>query len=286
MIKTYNYNITQAECGVLVNFNPVFSSFVDGLGIPANSLPNLPAKETYILSFSVENTIPSGKATITLSPITYTIANSKAFIPQVSAKINTQFNGESQSLIKLVIKDIYNNHLYSDYVNIVCSPNSTIQRNGTYNTINKGPTNGTIINVESSDLLIGMTVKDIGSGASSNTFSIIKIISSGSIEILDNTLPSTLPAGSRTFEFTRNIGCIAPDNNSGNISYIYLNQSNNWTYKVNDKIIAKFNRANNNDNVTIVLQAKNASKLPDKGSKQDIPSVSIVRVNGPVALIS
>jgi len=284
MIKTYNYSITQAECGVLVNFNPVFSSFVDGLGIPINSLPNLPAKETYLLSFSVENTIPSGKANITLSPSTYTISNSKAFVPQVSAKISTQFNGESQSLIKLTIKDIYNNHLYSDYVNIVCSPNSTIQKNGTYNTTTKGSNGGTLINVETTDLLIGMTVKDIGSGSSSNTFSIINIPSNGSIEILDNTAPSTLPIGSRTFEFTRNIGCIAPNNSSTSISYIYLNASNNWTYKVNDKIIAKFNRANINDNITIVLQAKNASKLPDKGSKQDIPSISIVRVNGPVAI--
>lgn len=121
MFKTLTFSTEQCECGALITFDPVFSK-TPGAGeiAPSGATPNLPAKDSYVISFSQETTVPSGQTSVELSPASYTISNNSIFAAQVSAKITSFHVGEPEALIKMTIKDIYGNQLYSDYVQVNC----------------------------------------------------------------------------------------------------------------------------------------------------------------------
>lgn len=306
MFNTYSYSIEDCECGILLNFDPVFSvNPNDGVLVPSGSSPNIAAKTTYLLNFSTGNILPSPDAVeVSLSPINYTITNNKIFTPQVSAKIKSAQKGSSQSLIKLIIKDEYNTELFTDYLKIICSSSIPIKRLGSFST-QTGPTGGAVINVNTAGLRVGMEVKDLATRILTNSY-IIEIISENSIEVSNNVRISNSTATpnrkddqlgnlvglvnpdsskQQYFEFISPIDCAAPPETS-DPKYIYLNKDNNWTYKNNDKLIAKFINIEEDENLVVVLPAKNKSLLPAKTSKHDIPEIAMVKINDYIALIT
>ena len=121
MFKTLRLSTEQCECGALITFDPVFSK-TPGAGeiAPSGASPNLPAKDSYVISFSQETSVPSGQTSVELSPSSYMISNNSIFAPQVSAKISSFHAGEPEALIKMTIKDVYGNQLYTDYVQVNC----------------------------------------------------------------------------------------------------------------------------------------------------------------------
>ena len=123
MLNSSEFTTEECSCGVLLNFNPVFSSIPTSTGIPipaGTTSPNIDAKDTYIINFNVESVFPVNN-NYTLSPSEYTISNSEIFIPQTSFSITSEAG--SQALIKMSITDIYSNELYVDYKQVICNLN-------------------------------------------------------------------------------------------------------------------------------------------------------------------
>lgn len=111
-------NLTsECECGLLVQFDKVWST---------GAYPPIPPKDTYIVEFSKELSIPSGTS-VNISPSGYAISRINEFNPECSVQIVSEYLSGSQTVVKVDIKDIYNKTLYSQYKKIVCSPqNSTL----------------------------------------------------------------------------------------------------------------------------------------------------------------
>lgn len=170
------FSTNLCDGGVLVSFENLSSS-----GSGANISPT----ETYLIEFENELSIPSGNI-ITISPSGYTIKNSKSFTPQCVAKIKSEYTEGSQTLIKLVIKDINYNVLKTQYKRIICSPES-----------------------------------------GKPCF-----------------FPVKQPQGSQ---------------------YVTLNRRNNWEYRYNGYMIAKFTPESITDNIAIKLPRKDITYLPSKG---------------------
>lgn len=306
MFNTYSYSIEDCECGILLNFDPVFSvNPQDGVLVPSGLSPNILAKKLYSLNFTTENILPSSDTVdVSLSPTNYTISNNKIFTPQASAKIKTAQKGSSQSLIKLTIKDEYNTELYTDYLKIICSSSTPIKRLGSFST-QIGPNGGVIINTNTEGLEVGMEVKDLASNLLSNAY-IIQILSNSSLEVssitkisnASSTNPSRKdselgglagllnPDNSKQqyFEFIFPLDCSVPPESSQ--SYIYLNKDNNWTYKINDKLLAKYINITEDENLIVALPSKNKTLLPSRNSKHDIPDIAMVKINDYIALIT
>ena len=286
MFTTYNYSIPECECGVLLNFDPVFSvNPNDATIVPTGASANVPNIQTYYVNFITDSVLPSSQVTVTLSPDSYTISNTKLFIPQVSAKIVSVHNGESQSLIRVNVKDVYNNVLFNDYVKVICSPTNSIVREGYY-TSNTGPNGGIILSVSTTDLSEGMIVKDLSELTRlGDSTTILDIRSDSSLELSIKSIED-LPASTKAinFSFSNSLGCFLPVDNPP--EYIYLNSGNNWTYRFNDKTIAKFVKVFDDDIVEIRLPIKNKSKLPGRTKKHDIPDVAMLKINDAVALVT
>jgi len=109
-------NLTsECECGILSQFSRVYST---GL------YPPIPPKDTYVVEFSKELSIPSGTSVI-ISPSGYSISKVNEFTPECSVQLISEYLSGNQTVIKVDIKDIYNKVLYSEYKKIVCSPQNT-----------------------------------------------------------------------------------------------------------------------------------------------------------------
>ena len=280
MLNTKSYSNNQCECGLLLNFPSVYS-VIPGSGdsAPSGAMPNIPAKDMYVLKFSSDIVLPSTQTSITISPESYTVSNNKIFTPQTSVKINSTHNGDTQSLIKLDISDIYNNLLYTDYIKIICSPQKVFKKLATINTQNRsGPNGGVIMSVESTELRVGMNVKDIVNNSLDEGTKILSILSSNSIEISPQSKNITQVTATY-YEFIQSNGCALPSSDD-QTSFVYLNQNNNWTYKTNDQLIAKFVQYSPYDVISITLSSNNKSRLPDRSQKQNIPAVATIRTSG------
>lgn len=280
LMNTYSYNNSECSCGLLLNFPPVFSVIpVTGDPAPIGAMPNIAAKDTYVLRFTQDVVIPASQTTVVISPDTYTISNNKIFIPQTSVKINSLYNGDSQSLIRLDILDIYNNILYTDYMKIICSPQKVFKKLASFATGNRlGPNGGVLMSVDSDGLKIGMIVRDTVQDKLAPSTKILSIISSNVIEI-SAQVSGTGQDIPIYYEFIESNGCYLPRENEA-FNYIYLNSNNNWTYEVNSQIIAKFTQYRSEDNINIILLANNQSRLPDRSQPQPIPFHSTIRTSG------
>jgi hypothetical protein len=227
MINIYEHSSLECDCGILVNFNPVFSIVPPiGNGIaPTGATPNLPLADTYVLRFSVNSVSPSGSL-VTLSPDTYTINNSRIFIPSTTVKINSKYKVNTQALLKLVITDTYNQELLTEYTEVVCLPDVII-RQGTsgQNSIDES---GQTISLDTTDLEVGMDVTGINIDG---TAVVSKIIDRKTIKVIGRTKSLV---GIYTYKFAKaSCGTIV----DGLPSYIYLNKDNNWSYTYNVQLI-------------------------------------------------
>ena len=269
MINTYEYSSLECDCGILVNFNPVFSVVPpSGNGMaPAGDTPNIPLSDTYILNFSVNSASPSG-AVIELSPETYTINNGRIFIPTTTAKINSKYKVNTQVLLKLVITDIYNQELYTDYTEVLCLPD-VIVRQGSSNA-NSNDESGQIISVDTTDLEVGMSVTGTNI---EGTATISQIVDRRTVRISGRNKSL---AGLYNYKFTKSACETIVDTSP---SYIRLNKDNNWSYAYNGQLISKFVPTNTNSNIEITLPAKN-TRLPSKNSFYKIPSASLFKLVG------
>ena len=267
MINIYEHSSLECDCGILVNFNPVFSVVPPpGNGIaPTGATPNLPLADTYVLHFSVNSVSPSGSL-VTLSPETYTINNSRIFIPTTTVKINSKYKVNTQALLKLVITDTYNQELHTEYTEVVCLPDVII-RQGTsgQNSIDES---GQTISLDTTDLEVGM---DVTGTNIDGTAVISKIIDRKTIKVTGKTKSLV---GIYTYKFAKtSCGTIV----DGLPSYIYLNKDNNWSYTYNGQLIVKFVPTDNNANIRVILPATNA-KLPAKNSYYQIPNTSLLKL--------
>ena len=292
-VQQHSTSIQNCECGILLDFDTVYSA----VGAGGSGTPNIEARPTYVLEFEPEFIFPSSQATVDLSPSTYTVNQVSEFTPQVVAKVVSSHQGESQSLIKLNIKDTANNLLYTDYYNIICSPSEIIKRRGNYRGLNsntvvdtRGPNGGILIDIDTRDLKAGMIVKDLaepdvlGDGAT-----ILSIRDQNTIEL--QLKQFTTPPGfsnaasSRNFEFTFSLQCFLPTQLASE-RFVLLDKSNNWTYKYNDKIVAQFNRTFKDDDIVIKLPLENPQKLPSKVEAASISRVAMINLNDSLALIT
>jgi hypothetical protein len=259
-----------------------------------NPSGSLPRKDEYIIYFSVESTLPTDPPTsLVLNPSSYVLNGSNSFIPKTIVKATSLHKGETQSLVKMSIKDRFNQVLLTDYIKLVCSPQTTVIKKANFpvnnNNDNTGPNGGSIMtiikqnneNIATSDLISGMVVE--GPGVTSKPY-VISILSDDSIELSQKITspPSTISL----YSFIRTTSCLDAETlRTRNIQprYVILDSTNNWTYKSNNQIIAQFIREDINDStISVVLLAKNQSTLPTTNEKADIPEAAMVYASGRV----
>ena len=277
VLNTSNFSLKECECGITLDF--------------PNPSGSLQRKEEYLIYFTVESSLPSEPpSSISLIPSSYVLSGTNSFVPKVISKVVSIHRGETQSLIKMSIKDRFGQTLFVDYIKLVCSPQTSVIKKGFFQTgtNNVGPNGGSLMTIvrltgevsSTIDLDIGMVVT--GGGLKTNPY--IIDISNDGIELsqkIDNI--NTTPTN---YTFTRTTSCVDPDTlrkRETQQQYVILDSTNNWTYKSNDKVIIQFIRENMNDNsISVVVPAKNQSVLPTDSQKTDIPTLAMVYANGRV----
>lgn len=273
MLPSNNFGLTECECGVVLNF--------------PNPSGNIPKKDEYFLYFSVESSLPKDiPSNITLSPNAYVLSGDNNFIPTVVTKVQSIHRGETQSLIKLTIKDRFEQVLHTDYVKLVCSPTATENIQGKIrfdSSDNIGPNGGSLMNVSNSRTLdIGMQVT--GQFITEPTF-IVAIESEFQIE-LSRVITNGDSNRFFNYTFTRITSCADPETlrfRENQSQYIILNKDNNWTYFANGQLILQFFRSNlSDDSIYIKVPAKNKSILPDTTKKTDLPGIAMIYASGRV----
>lgn len=277
MLNTSNFSLKECECGITLDF--------------PNPSGSLQRKEEYLIYFTVESSLPSEPpSSISLIPSSYVLSGTNSFVPKVISKVVSIHRGETQSLIKMSIKDRFGQTLFVDYVKLVCAPQTSVTKKGFFQ---PGPNNiglngGSLMTIarltgEASstfDLDIGMVI----TGGGIKTSPYIVDISNDGIELsqkIDN-INTTIT----NYTFIRTTSCVDPDTlrrRETQQQYVILDSTNNWTYKSNDKVIIQFIRENMNDNsISVVVPAKNQSILPTDSQKTDIPTLAMVYANGRV----
>jgi hypothetical protein len=282
MINTINHSLEEGEAGLLLRFN------VD--------LAQLKKRDQYIVQFDSPVSLPYDPP-VTLSftpdPPSYSIINSGGIIPQIFVKIKSLHRAETKTLLRLTIKDVYNNILYIDYLLIVCSPQSTLKFDASLLPSNIagniGDNGGSRIKLSQPNTIRldkGMSVK--GPGLSDSISYTIRTIETNDTIELDKLIPTfdnrTITG---TFIFTRITGCVDPgllSLRSSQPVYTILDFSNNWTYEIGNRIIAQFIVENKNDNLDtlVLLPIKNASLLNNSDNSASIPSISVIKGAGRV----
>lgn len=282
MINTTHYSLEEGEAGLLLRFN------IDP--------KQLKKRDQYIIEFDSPVSLPYDPpvtVSFTPDPPTYSIINNTNIVPQIFVKIKSLHRAETKTLLRLIIKDLYNTILYIDYLLIVCSPQSTIKFDGTLLPSNVpaniGDNGGSLIRLSQSGTIrldAGMSVAGPGL-SSSETYSIQSIVSNDTIE-LNKLVPTTNNREiSGTFTFTRITGCVDPSSLALRATqpiYTILDYNNNWTYKVGNRIIAQFivEDKNNNLDTVVLLPIKNAALLNNADTSAIIPSISVIQGGGRV----
>lgn len=281
MINTKNFSVDEAESGVLISFPT-----------PTGLKP----RDNYILYFDAPVILPDNSGTtVTFQPSdgSYAILGAQTFTPKVFIQIKSLYEIQTQTLLRLTIKDTSNTLLYSDYMMVICSPESSYTLTGkilnTTNNINIGPNGGGIFqitgsNQSTSTILVGDTIKGPGIPIAENVT--VKSIISGLVFELSKLIPSASDI-SGTYTLSRIYGCTDPakiPKTSTITTYTILDYINNWTYKIRNQIIAKFviDDINNNQDLVIFLPVKNTALLAKNDSPTPIPAVSVVKVGGRV----
>lgn len=286
MINTVNYSLEEGEAGILLRFTV--------------NKTQLKKRDLYIIEFDSPVSLPYDPPVtlaFTPDPPSYSIINYDNINPQIFVKIKSLHRAETKTLLRLTIKDIYNTILYTDYILVVCSPQSTIKFEGSLLPVsinnnannNLGDNGGSLIKLDQSNAIgldIGMSVT--GPGLAANTiYTIVAIVNNDTVE-LNRAVPTfDNRAISGTFVFTRVTGCVDPSSlalRSTQPVYTILDFSNNWTYKVGNRIIAQFIVENKNNylDTIVLLPIKNAALLNTSDNSATIPSISVIKGGGRV----
>ena len=281
MINTQSYSLEQGEKGINISFPR-----------PPISITNRENK--YILYFDNPVLIPRNQSvSVSYEPSggSYIINGSADFIPKVFVKIKSLKKIQTKTLLRLNIKDSKNNILHSDYLLIVCSPNSTISISGTILQSNIiggiGPNGGSLLQISETSsartVIIGSKVTGPGIAANLDVF--VKSIVSNNLIELDQIIPYNVLNTAGNYNFTTYYGCFDPNRsieNDASSTYTALDYNNNWTYKIRDQIIAKFIPNTVDESLVILLPLKNTGILAPISSLAPVPYVSIIKIGGRV----
>lgn len=291
MINELNTNIDNLSKGVLLNFT-----------LPSS----LSSKQEYICYFDVTNIIPENIITeISFTPSSYTISGSNRSPATVIVKAELSHQTHAQILIRLRIKNIANIIVHTDYLLINCSPTFvSFPINGkilSENPANYGPSGGRLFVMSEANQLAPSLVTEgdilssgnplstipenikvtIGKNIDPFTFELNVIPTGGIVESSINNpkLSGYEYLGNFTITKTECVGINLHDYPK----YTILDQSNNWTYSINDRILAQFVPDNVEDSydAVIMLPLKDFTLLNDN-SPQDIPLVSSIVIGGKV----
>lgn len=287
MINEFNTNINNLENGIILTF-------------PSPS--SLSLHQEYICYFSTTNIIPDNVLTdITFAPSSYAISGSNNSPITAIAKGKLSHKIYTKILIRLQIKDISNVIVHTDYILVNCSPvNTSFSINGkilSETPANYGPNGGRLFVMSESnqlapslvtegDTLTNPSIPDtlsikIGKNIDPFTFELNAAPTAGLIESSINNPKLNKNEYSGSFTITKS-ECVGI-NLHEYPKYTILDQSNNWTYSINNKILAQFipdNMGDSYDSV-IMLPLKDFSLLDDN-QPQSIPFISSVVVGGTV----
>jgi hypothetical protein len=290
MIKTITYSLEEGEKGFILPFT-----------LPSGN--SIASKDQYILTFDAPVSLPTDPpATVSFEPSngSYVVFGRQNLAPKAFVKIRSLHRAETKTLIRLTIKDVLNTILYRDYIMIVCVPQSitelsaTLLPNNSPNSI--GPKGGSIVRLNTvtngnlsgntSQLDVGMTVKGPGIPTNDNYY-IVTIVNATDVELNKAIIISTNISSTGTFQFIRQTGCVDPNTllkRSVISSYLVLDQSNNWTYIANNKLITRFVPfdIDQNSDTVILLPIKNSSLLLSYNDPIPVPDVSIIKLGGRV----
>lgn len=273
-----SFTLTECECGVSINFPS-----------PGKSLLR---RDEYLVYFDIESSLPvTPPSTISIFPTSYNIISDNNFIGKVAIKIGSVHRGETQTLLKMSVKDKHNVLLYTDYNRVVCAPQNIVESNNvTVVTGRSGPNGNSILSVPTgtNSLDVGMIVA--GPGIPPNTF-ILTIIGESEIElsssITTTNVPGTTAGSSDKYTFTRTTSCVDPatlKKREIQAQYIVLDKSNNWTYILNGKTALKFIRTDPTDqDISVILPAKNKSLFVAENTRVNIPDIALIYVGGRVS---
>jgi hypothetical protein len=283
MIQTLSFSTKAIEKGVVLTFNA-----------PGNSIVSA---DQYFYYFDVANIIPkTPEPIISFDPVnaSYSMIADKNFSPKIAISVKTTHSSECQILCRLVIKDIYNRILYTDYILVITSPASSVSFNGTLLASNVpsniGPNGGSIITFDQtstslSEISPGMTVTGPGI-PSATTVTVRGFTDQASNKVELSTLIQTSTNRTGVYVFTRQTKCVDPSllaYRETIPNYIVLDKNNNWQYSFNDKTIVEFIRENlNDDSIVIFLPNKNIGLLPTNEEFSNLPQAPIIRLGGRV----
>lgn len=299
-IKKVNKSLEEIDKGILISFPPP----------PSGSVP---PQDIYKYDFDVAYRLPLNP----LSSVVFTpsLPSDPEKASYLSSSINANINigisiksihkAETQTLIRLRIKTIYNTTLYTDYILVVASPKKELQIKGSIlsragnSSESIGLNGGRILRLDSttssdtaSQLFRGMRVT--GPGIPENlTVSIRSFVADNRsdiellpyFDVVGETSGNSRAQG--TYVFTLVSSCLSAEDLEEikfNNQFIVLDSTNNWSFSFQDRSVVKFipySGISPND-ISILLNIKNFDALLGPNSASSIPSLSSLYGKGRV----
>ncbi len=291
-IKKINVSLEEGDKGFLLTFPP-----------PPEGAVTI--QDRYVFSFDVAFKLPiAPQSEIIFTPNSNTNPEQESYIKssvtdssQIGIAIKSIHKAETQTLVRLRIKDIYNNTLYTDYILVICSPNKVVKVNGTIiSTLEKrGPNNGRVLRIRTEESVDAVSqlltrMKVTGPGISDNqNVSIYGFIDGnrGEMELFPFDLSlissSSFDTATGLYTFTQVVSCPSPEDLKEiefNNRFLVLDKNNNWSFSFRDKVVAQFvkNSGINDDNLAILLNIKNFDALV--GENVPSPILGLVDIYG------
>lgn len=282
--------------GILKSFNFVGSSCEDGVTVDFGSISGIAAAEEYFVNISTESQSPSYPPyTVTIEPDKYTITTQN-FNPRAVVYIDSVHEGETNTLLKLEIRDRYKQLLKTQYLKLKCTSaesfNTTFDFSDTVlgSTRATGPKGGTIVKLKNMDIInIGSTVEN--SQYFEDGSEIVNIFDNNMVEILPGIINLVVDSATG---FRNNIldkpitiniktGCDSAASlirRSSLDNYIYLDKANNWTYVYQNKMLLKFVNTTDDDSIVLRIPSQNQSLLPTDSQQTVLPSATSMYLGG------
>lgn len=299
-LKRITVSLEEGDKGFLLTFPPA----------PSGSVA---IKDRYIFEFDVVFKLPlDPQSTIIFNPDNDNNPSRERYLqssaevsPQIGIAIKSIHKAETQTLVRLQIKDIYNNVLYTDYILVICSPQKTFTLRGIilpdFSTEGRGNNGGRILRIDTtgeesvntaSQILTRMRVTGPGIPADTIvTVSSFKDDNRSDVELLPLfTLINSDSSGSirGLYTFTQISSCPSPEDLREiqfNNRFLVLDKNNNWSYFFREKLVAQFIPKidiSNYEDIAILLEIKNFDALIRENSFSNIPSSALVFAGGRV----